>query len=242
VLQPGVSKPTSQILADVSTSIPTVASSVPPARKRPYAGILASAEYEPRHVLVRFVASAHAAAQAQALSAVSGARIVKEYGLVPGLTLVELPENEPVADALAAINQSQQVLYAEPNYVRRLHAIPNDPQFGELWGLYNIGQTTGTVDADIDATEAWDRFAGSSDLIVGVVDTGMDYTHPDLAGNRWVNAGKFRGTGLTTTATGMWTMFTVTTRSMATATRWTTTATGRTLRARSAPWGTMEWA
>ncbi len=195
-LTPGVSKPTSQILADVSSSVASSVSSVSPARKRPYAGIDSRAELEPRHVLVRFAETADTAAQTQALSAVNGAKIARKFKLVPGLALVEIPATQGVDEALAAINQSQQVLYAEPNYVRHLHATPNDPQFGDLWGLENIGQGGGTVDDDIDATEAWDRFTGSPDLIVGVVDTGMDYTHPDLAGNRWVNTGEIPGNGI----------------------------------------------
>ena len=59
----------------------------------------------------------------------------------------------------------------------------NDPSFGILWGLHNTGQSGGTVDADIDAPEAWSLTTGSSSVIVAVVDTGVDYSHPDLAAN-----------------------------------------------------------
>ncbi|HNY28382.1 MAG TPA: S8 family serine peptidase, partial [Candidatus Sumerlaeota bacterium] len=196
VLQPGVSKPTSPILAGAST-VPLVGTSkVSPVRKRPYAGIDSTAELESRHVLVRFAASVDSAAQIQALSGVNGAKIVRKYTLVPGLALVEIPATQGVNAALEAINQSQQVLYAEPNYVRHLQATPNDPRFGDLWGLYNIGQSGGTKDDDIDATEAWDRVNDASDIIVADVDSGMDYTHPDLAGNRWVNPGEIPGNGI----------------------------------------------
>ncbi len=81
------------------------------------------------------------------------------------------------------------VEYAEPNYV--LHAIntPNDSYMGLLWGMVNNGQTiggqTGTPGADIDATKAWDITTGSTSNAVGVIDTGIDYTHPDLAPNVW---------------------------------------------------------
>ncbi|MCA1917432.1 S8 family serine peptidase [Methanospirillum hungatei] len=61
--------------------------------------------------------------------------------------------------------------------------IPNDPSFSSLYGLHNTGQTGGTADADIDAPEAWAYVTGSSDVIVAVVDTGVDYNHPDLAAN-----------------------------------------------------------
>jgi subtilisin family serine protease len=81
-----------------------------------------------------------------------------------------------------------EIVYAEPNYVVRLDAAPNDVWFGHLWGLLNTGQTVGsagTAGADIDATTAWDVSTGSRDHAVAVVDTGIDYWHPDLAANIW---------------------------------------------------------
>ena len=73
---------------------------------------------------------------------------------------------------------------------------PNDPRYGDLYGLHNTGQSGGTVDADIDAPEAWQVSTGSRDIIVGVVDTGIDYNHPDLAANMWVNPGEIAGNGI----------------------------------------------
>ncbi len=60
---------------------------------------------------------------------------------------------------------------------------PNDPYFTKLYGLHNTGQTGGTSDADIDAPEAWAITRGSPAVIVAVIDTGVDYNHPDLAAN-----------------------------------------------------------
>jgi len=66
---------------------------------------------------------------------------------------------------------------------------PDDPRFPELWGLRNIGQiiagTPGAPGADIQAVPAWDVAIGSRNAVVGIVDTGIDYSHPDLAGNVW---------------------------------------------------------
>ena len=73
---------------------------------------------------------------------------------------------------------------------------PNDTRYGDLYGLHNTGQSGGTVDADIDAPEAWQVSTGSRDIIVGVVDTGIDYSHPDLAANMWVNPGEIAGNGI----------------------------------------------
>ncbi len=66
-----------------------------------------------------------------------------------------------------------------------LQTIPNDPSFGEQWGLNNTGQTVhgdpGTADADIDAPEAWDLETGGDDVIIAIIDSGVSYSHPDLA-------------------------------------------------------------
>ena len=74
---------------------------------------------------------------------------------------------------------------------------PDDPLFAQNWGLHNTGQTvqslTGTADADIDAPEAWDQTTGSSSVVVAVVDTGVDYSHGDLAANIWANPGETGG-------------------------------------------------
>ena len=59
-----------------------------------------------------------------------------------------------------------------------------------MWGLHNTGQIGGTPDADIDAPEAWDTATGSADVVVSVIDTGVDYNHEDLAANMWTNPGE----------------------------------------------------
>ena len=64
---------------------------------------------------------------------------------------------------------------------------PTDPDYSDLWHLNNTGQTGGTPNADIDAPEAWKITTGAEDLVIGVIDTGIDYSHPDLAANIWIN-------------------------------------------------------
>jgi len=106
-----------------------------------------------------------------------------------------------VEAAVAALEANPDVEYAEPNYLLYALETPNDPSLSLLWGLNNTGQadgggTPGTVDADIDAVEAWDTFTGSADVIVAVIDSGVDYTHPDLAANAWTNPGEIAGNGI----------------------------------------------
>jgi len=90
---------------------------------------------------------------------------------------------------LELLSRLPGVRYVEPNYVYRRQLTPNDASFGSLWGMNNTGQTiqgqVGVADADIDAVQAWDVSTGSSSIVVGVIDTGVDYNHPDLAANVW---------------------------------------------------------
>jgi subtilisin family serine protease len=93
-------------------------------------------------------------------------------------------------DNIVALDVDPRVEYAEPNYIVTVDALPDDSLFDQLWGLNNTGQTGGTADADIDAPEAWDIATGSSQIVVGVIDTGIDYSHPDLYLNMWLNQGE----------------------------------------------------
>ena len=106
---------------------------------------------------------------------------------------VNLPKGVSRDHLIKKLAANPAVEVAEPDY--RLHALalPNDADFSQLWGLQNTGQNDGTAGADIKAVDAWDISTGSHDIIIGIIDTGMDYNHPDLIANRWVNPGDLPG-------------------------------------------------
>lgn len=102
---------------------------------------------------------------------------------------------KPVLEKIDELKKDPDVEYAEPNYIRYPRYTPNDPSFNKLWGLHNFGQDisltsgigfTGTVDADIDAPEAWDlESSNQPDVIAAVLDSGVAYNHVDLKDNMW---------------------------------------------------------
>jgi len=128
---------------------------------------------------------------------IDGGEVISSYKLVPGLSLVKLPEGVKVKDVLTNFNKTTGILYAQPNYIYRAQStFPNDSYFSNLYGLHNTGQTGGISDADIDAPEAWDIRTDANDIIMAVIDTGVDYNHPDLVANMWHNPGEIPGNGI----------------------------------------------
>ena len=117
--------------------------------------------------------------------------------------LVKFSSKKKIADILENLNKDSRVEYAEPDYILSIDAVPNDPSFPQLWGMDNTGQTGGTVDADIDAPEAWDIQTGSSDVVIAVIDTGVDYNHSDLVDNIWTNPGEIPGDGIDNDGNGI---------------------------------------
>ena len=108
------------------------------------------------------------------------------------LSVVELPEDVPVAEAVERYEALPGVEYAEPDFVLREDrsasgALPDDPRFAGQWALHNTGRS-GVSDADIDAPAAWRTTTGARSAVVAVVDSGNDVRHPDLRDNVWVNA------------------------------------------------------
>ncbi|MEK7728634.1 MAG: S8 family serine peptidase [candidate division KSB1 bacterium] len=108
---------------------------------------------------------------------------------VPGnqIFVLKAEPNQDLTQLVQNLQNESNVEYAEPNYLYYASDTPNDPDYNRLWGMNNTGQTGGTADADIDAPEAWAITKGDTSIVVGVIDTGVDYKHPDLAANMWTN-------------------------------------------------------
>jgi subtilisin family serine protease/subtilase family serine protease len=119
-----------------------------------------------------------------------------------GIHQVAISPDQTVEQAVARYQADANVAFAEPNYIVRAQAVPNEPAFANLmWalnntGLHNNGLLVTTPGADIRALQAWDITTGSQDLVVMVIDSGIDYTHGDLAANMWVNPGEIPGNGI----------------------------------------------
>lgn len=172
-----------------------------------YAQIPQNAEYKEGELIVRFAPKANGLQRTlqernATLSLFNGGTVKYSFNLVPGLTLVQLPNGSNVKDSITLFTNRTDILYAEPNYKIYLHStLPNDSWFNCQWNLHNTGQdhskeggglSSGTLDADIDAPEAW-GLSKSSDVLVAVLDTGIDYTHPDLTSNMWKNYDEWYG-------------------------------------------------
>ena len=107
---------------------------------------------------------------------------------------VSIRDARDVLAKIAELEQDPDVLYAEPNYLYYARELPDDFT-NRQWWLHNDG-SYGKVDADIDAPEAWEISKGSHSVVVAVTDTGLDWDHPDIYDNLWVNSGEVQNNGV----------------------------------------------
>ena len=160
-----------------------------------------------------------------------GAKVVEKFDLPEGvfksiggdMMRLKLPAGIDVFEAVAAMKEDGRVAYAEPNQIITLDEVQSDmaakqgqDQSGDasepndldekLWGLNNTGQTGGKVGADVSAKEAWKVTTGDGSdngPLIAVIDTGIDYNHPDLAANMWTNPGEIPGDGIDNDGNGV---------------------------------------
>lgn len=154
-------------------------------------------------VLVRFKPGT-ALDAIRALASRNNDQVVDEIESVNGLVAIDDLDNANAESVAAQYSKMEGVEYAEVNDIIKLDdpilssnsedvdsnayesGQPNDPQFVDQWALNNIGQNGGKAKADIDALKAWTKTQGSKDVVVAVLDSGVDYTHVDLRSNMWL--------------------------------------------------------
>jgi subtilisin family serine protease len=132
----------------------------------------------------------------EALTARLHDRVEDRIENADGVEAIDDLDNADAASVVAEYSKLPEVEYAEPNYEIKLEenegplvpVLPHDPQFEDQWALSNSGQRGGKKGADISATLAWATTTGSENVVVAVLDTGVDYTHEDLAANMWTRA------------------------------------------------------
>ena len=147
-------------------------------------------EFAPGEVIVKFKEAVSPGERANVRSQV-GLEKVQDLDLIKAE--VDKVKGRSVEDAVRASERRPEVQYAQPNFTYNPAGYADEPRFGELWGLNNTGQNGGTPSVDINALEASAVTQGDPNLVVAVIDSGVDFSHPDLSGRRWVNPGESGG-------------------------------------------------
>lgn len=155
--------------------------------------VAADAPYLAGEILVQFSPGTPGAAFARALGQIGGQVLETVHGAADGgLVRVAIGNGLSVEQAIAVLAHNPNIVFAEPNYVLSISTLADDPLYtdGSLWGM--LGDETSPANPyGSQAGEAWAAgFTGSSKVAIGVIDTGIDYTHPDLYLNVWLNQGE----------------------------------------------------
>lgn len=213
-------------LSSFPTRIANVTSSAVAEAAAKYEG----ADYVPGELIVKLNGGMEAGLMSD-FAGEYGAKVIEKFDLpekvfksVGGDMLrLKLPAGINVFEAVAAMKEDARIAYAEPNEIITLDefqansqatasqekpgqpGVPNDLD-PKLWGLNNTGQTGGTPGADVSALEAWKVSTGDGSAngpLIAVIDTGIDYNHPDLKANMWSNPGEIPGDGIDNDGNGI---------------------------------------
>jgi thermitase len=142
---------------------------------------VSTSSFKGDQILVRFAPKSNGSIRTQAehnqiLSIVNAGQVKREFKRVSGLTVVKIPQGKTVSDVLNRLSGRKEILFAEPDYIVHATQTPNDTYYSQLWAMPKIS-----------APSAWNIETGAN-VIVAVIDSGVDYTHPDLAANMWSDA------------------------------------------------------
>ncbi|EIE03351.1 S8 family serine peptidase [Leptospira licerasiae] len=150
-------------------------------------------KFKSSEVLVKFKDNAGDSVKSYAVGSFNG-KVLNDLGET-GISQVELREGQTVEEAVAEYSAHPDVEYVQPNYIYHASTSPNDPIYGQLWGMNNTGQSVltatyatnnpGTSTDDMRMESAWDVNTDCSNTIVAVVDSGVNYNHQDLNANMW---------------------------------------------------------
>ncbi len=168
----------------------TTKASSPPAARRSRAQALSQSHWRDGELLIRFRLDA----TEQAITAVLKAKGLQRGKQLRGESQVEklsVAAGQDLEYLAADLRTNTVVEFVEPNFLisgdTAAIVAPNDPRFGEQWALANTGQTGGQAGADIGASAFWENTIGAPSTVIAVIDSGIDFTHPDLQQNQWTN-------------------------------------------------------
>lgn len=113
-----------------------------------------------------------------------GATLLKEFEPL-GWQHIKLPDGISVEEGIRTYKDLPEIAEAQPNYIYSINLTPNDPSYSQLYGMTKISAPT-----------AWDTTTGSSEIVVAVIDTGINYNHVDLSANMWRNPGEIAGNNI----------------------------------------------
>jgi subtilisin family serine protease len=144
-----------------------------------------TADFNPDDILVK----PRLGVDLSALNRVLGLNVLRVFPAIGNLSVIQVPPDAMADELISFYRQSGLVQYAEHDFYVHALSTPDDPGYtgGYQWSLHNTGQNGGMPGADIDAPDAWNYATNAANVIVAVVDTGIRYTHEDLAANMWVN-------------------------------------------------------